>query len=209
MAAVAGAEEIPANAAYLDLAEPDLTAVAVELAAAGHRTAVVVPLLFTSAFHATVDVPQAVAEAASASGLDLAMAAVLGTGGDVEDLLADVMAEAGLRPDHSVLLYAVGSSNDAANDDVHALAAALAAGRDGEVRVGFGTAEPRAKDVLAELREPIAIVPLFLAPGLLLKPMEAAAAERGWVMTGPLGERAAPIVRRRYRDRAALVTALD
>ena len=209
LAAVAAAERIPAYAAYLDLAEPDLPAVAVELAAPDHRSAVVVPLLFTSAFHATVDVPQAVAEAAAISGLGLPLAAVLGTGSDVEDLLHKVMAEAGLSPEHSVLLYAVGSSDDVANDDVHALAAALSATRGGAVRAGFGTAEPRATAVLAELREPIAIVPLFLAPGLLLEPMEAMAAERGWAMTKPLAERAAPIVQRRYRDRAAVVSALD
>ena len=209
VAAVAAAEGIPAHAAYLDLAEPDLAAVALELAAAGHRTAVVVPLLFTSAFHATVDVPQAIAEAATTSGLDLVMGSVLGTGSDVRDLLTEVMAEAAITADQSVLLYAVGSSNEAANDDVHDLADALAAGRDGAVRVGFGTAEPRAEVVLTELREPIALVPLFLAPGLLLAPMEAMAAERGWITTGPLAERAAPIVRRRYRDRAALVSPLD
>ena len=180
---MAAAEGIPASAAYLDLAEPDLSTVALELAAADHRSAVVVPLLFTSAFHATVDVPQAIAAAATISGLDLLVASVLGTGPDVGDLLTGLMAEAGVTADHSVLLYAVGSSDAAANDDVHALAAALSATREGGVRVGFGTAEPRASAVLAELREPIAIVPLFLAPGLLLEPMEAMAAERGWVMT--------------------------
>ena len=206
---MAAAEGIPASAAYLDLTEPDLSTVALELAAADHRSAVVVPLLFTSAFHATVDVPQAIAAAATISGLDLLVASVLGTGPDVGDLLTGLMAEAGVTADHSVLLYAVGSSDAAANADVHALAAALSATREGGVRVGFGTAEPRASAVLAELREPIAIVPLFLAPGLLLEPMEAMAAERGWVMTRPLAQRAASIVQRRYRDRAAAMSVLD
>src|SRR4051812_22366031 len=66
MIAVGAAAGGPARAAYLDLAEPDLAAVVADLAAEGHRRAVVVPLLFTVAFHATVDVPEAVAEAAEA-----------------------------------------------------------------------------------------------------------------------------------------------
>lgn len=203
MAAVTASYGIPTQAAYLDLADPDLTAAAVALAAQGHRSAVVVPLLFTSAFHATVDVPQAVAEASAAAGLELAVTAVLGTGTDVEALLRETMAEAGVDPSHSVLLYAVGSSDAAANEDVHRLAVRVAAGRPGEVRVGYGTAAPRAQDVLAELPEPIAVVPLFLAPGLLLDPMERMATERGWVMTPPLAERAAGLVARRYRERPA------
>ena len=209
LATVAANEGIPAVPAYLDLVEPDLTTAALELAATGHRSAVVVPLLFTAAFHAEVDAPEAVAEASTSSGLDLPMSSVLGTGADVEDLLREIMADSGVGPEHSVLLYAVGSSNAAANDEVHDLAARLAASRGAEVRVGFGTAAPRARDVLVELREPIAIVPLFLAPGLLLDPMVALAAERGWVLTPPLAERAAPIVAQRYRDRAGLLSSLD
>jgi sirohydrochlorin ferrochelatase len=177
--------------------------VAYDLAAAGHRSAAVVPLLFTSAFHATVDVPQAIEQASATSGLDLAMTTVLGTGMDVEHLVRETMAAAGITPGHSVLLYAVGSSNAAANDDVHALAARLGRDRLGAVRAGFATSAPRGSDVLAELPEPIAVVPLFLAPGLLLDPMAAQAADRGWPMTPPLAERAAPIVARRYQQLVA------
>ena len=50
----------PARAAFLDLTEPDLEKVASGLAAEGYERAVVVPLLFTAAFHATIDVPQTV-----------------------------------------------------------------------------------------------------------------------------------------------------
>jgi sirohydrochlorin ferrochelatase len=203
LSAVAETEGVPVRAAYLDLAEPDLSTVADELAAAGYRSAVVVPLLFTSAFHATVDVPQAIEQASVSSGLDLAMTAVLGTGTDVEHLLRKTMADAGITPEHSVLLFAVGSSNAAANDGVHALADRLNRDRPGAVRAGFATAAPRGLDVLAEVPEPIAVVPLFLAPGLLLDPMAAQAADRGWPMIPPLAERVAPIVARRYRELVA------
>jgi sirohydrochlorin ferrochelatase len=53
-------------------------------------------------------------------------------------------------------------------------------------------------DVLDGLPEPVAIVPLFLSEGLLLSPLRTLAAERGWQMAEPLGERAADLVRQRY-----------
>ena len=125
MTAVAEAGRLPAAYAYLDLAEPDLDTTAAALAAAGHRRAVVVPLLFTAAFHATIDVPQAVHAAAESSGVDLQVADILGTGDDIAELLSACLAEAGVAGGASVLLYAVGSSNPAANAAVVDLAARL------------------------------------------------------------------------------------
>ena len=213
LAAVADAEGVTARAAFLDLTAPDLTTVAAELAAAGHRSAVVVPLLFTSAFHATVDVPEAIAEASAASGLELFRGDILGTGPDLEQILAEVLSESPGERDDAVLLYAVGSSDPAANAAVQALADRLAARRGQRVRAGFGTAEPRAAAVLAELLddpEPrgrgvsgrVVVLPLFLAPGLLLDSMAARAAEFGVPVLEPLAERAAPVLSRRYRERA-------
>ena len=66
---------VPAHAAYLDLNEPLLIDAACALAATHHH-AVVVPLLFTRAYHSRVDVPSAVAEAHAASGLNLTLAHV-------------------------------------------------------------------------------------------------------------------------------------
>ena len=43
------------------------------------------------------------------------------------------------------------------------------------------------------------MLPLFLSDGLLLDPVRALAAERGWTMVEPLGERAAGVVLDRYR----------
>ena len=65
MAAVAEQANITAVSAYLDLAQPDLGAAVRRLAEAGHTRAVVVPLLFTEAYHATVDVPQTVRDVAA------------------------------------------------------------------------------------------------------------------------------------------------
>jgi sirohydrochlorin ferrochelatase len=108
------------------------------------------------------------------------------------------MAAAGIGRAESVLLYAVGSSNPAANDAVHDLAARLDRHREGAVRAAFGTTDPRAAAVLPTLAEPVAVVPLFLSPGLLLKPIAELAVQRGWTMAPPLGDLAAPLVLRRY-----------
>jgi sirohydrochlorin cobaltochelatase len=204
MAVTAATGEVDARAAFLDLAEPDLPAACRLLVATGHRRAVVVPLLFTVAFHATVDVPEAVRGAAAQTGLELLVTDILGTGPEVEDLVRASMAGAGIDDDTSVLLFAVGSSNAAANDAVHDLAARLAAARPGEVRAAFGTTGPRAADVAPGLPEPVAVVPLFLSPGLLLDPMARLAAERGWTLAPPLGDLAAPLVLRRYEQALAV-----
>ncbi|WP_375423563.1 sirohydrochlorin chelatase [uncultured Friedmanniella sp.] len=198
---------LDARPAFLDLAEPDLSAAAHLLVTAGHRRAVVIPLLFTVAFHATVDVPEAVARAAAETGLELLVSDILGTGPEVEDLVRSSMSGAGIADQTSVLLFAVGSSNPDANDAVHDLAARLAATRPGRVRAAFGTTAPRAADVLSGSSEPVAVVPLFLSPGLLLDPIARLTAERGWTLAPPLGDLASPLVLRRY-EQALAVTGL-
>ena len=206
MTAAAEQAKITALPAYLDLAEPDLSTAARQLAHAGHTTAVVVPLLFTEAFHATVDVPETVRDVVQALALELVVADILGTGDDVADLLRQTMSEAGVDNDSeagvdndsSVLLFGVGSSSPAANEAVVDLAARLAEGRRNPVRACFGTCHPGVADVVEGLPEPIAILPLFLADGLLLSPVRALAAERGWRIAEPLGERAAGLVLERY-----------
>ena len=78
------------------------------------------------------------------------------------------------------------------------LAARLDRRRPGTVRAAFGTTAPKPAAVLAGLAEPVAVVPLFLSPGLLLDPVVRLAAERGWTVAPPLGDLAAPLVLRRY-----------
>lgn len=190
------------RSAYLDLTAPDLKAVAVDLAAAGERTAVVVPLLFTDAFHARTDVPAAVAEAARASGLELTLSTILGTGDDVLDVVDARLTAAASNPGEPVLLYAVGSSQPGANETVIGLADRLAVRRAAPVRAGFATSEPRLADVLTGLRElserPGTVVPLFVAPGLLLDAIASPVAEVGWRLAEPLGTLLAPVVGHRY-----------
>lgn len=188
------------RAAFLDLTEPDLVAVAAQLRELGHDEAVAVPLLFTSAFHATVDVPQAAREAIEGSGLGLRIAPIIGTGEDVLDVLDAIADEFAIDPGTELILYAVGSSDEPANEAVRDLAARLGARRSIRVRATFGTRPPRGMEVLDSITGPVAVLPLFTAPGLLLDPMLAAAARRGVTITPPLETRLAPLVLARYHQ---------
>jgi sirohydrochlorin cobaltochelatase len=198
MAAVAEQAQIPAVPAYLDFAQPDLKAAAYQLADAGYTTAVVVPLLFTQAYHATIDVPETVQAVAEFLPLELVVADILGTGEDVAQLLRRSLDDAGIDDNSSVLLFAVGSSKPEANQAVFDLADRLAQRRRSPVRACFGTCAPGVTDVLDDLAEPVAVLPLFLAEGLLLSPIRALASQHGWWMAAPLGERVADLVRQRY-----------
>jgi sirohydrochlorin ferrochelatase len=65
--------------AFLDLAKPSFATVVDRLVRAGYDEIVVVPLLLNQAFHAKVDVPNALAEAtARHSGLRIRASSVLG-----------------------------------------------------------------------------------------------------------------------------------
>jgi sirohydrochlorin cobaltochelatase len=203
MAAVAEQAQISALPAYLELAQPDLAAAAQQLADVGHATAVVVPLLFTEAYHATIDVPETVRDVAESLPLRLVVADILGTDDDVARLLLQSLGEADIDDHTSVLLFAVGSSKPEANEAVSDLAARLGRGRRHPVRACFGTCAPGVADVLDELDGPVAILPLFLAEGLLLSQVRALAAQHGWLMAEPLGERAADLVRQRYHRACA------
>ena len=207
LTAVAAQRGVPARGAYLDFVEPDLTAVCASLRAAGHRAAVVVPLLFTAAFHARVDVPKALAAASAATGMTLHLADILGTGDDVAQVMLGALADAGPDAGGTALLVAVGSSRPEANAAVGALARRIDAKRDGDVEVGFCTCEPRADHRLESGSAPVVVCPLFLADGRLLDPLRQQASQRGSTFVEPLGDRAAPLVLARYdAARAAFTT---
>ena len=182
--------------AYLDLTEPDLPT-AVE--ALDTPIGVVVPLLFTAAFHVQVDVPAAVR--GSGSGTELVVAEHLGLGEPVVQALVARAAEAGLDDHREILLLAVGSSDQGANAAVGDLADRWAARRTGPVRPAFATSEPRASDVLARPGFAGLVVPLFVASGLLLDAIAKQAEPLGIPVAAPLGSLLAPLVLDRY-DRA-------
>ena len=199
MAAVAEQARIPAVPAYLDLAQPDLSTAAGSLADAGHATAVVVPLLFTEAYHATIDVPETVRDVAESLPLRASRCRHLG---HRRRRRSAAPPEHGAKPASTITVQCCSSLSGRPSRRPTRPFLILRRGLRGAVvtpvRACFGTCAPSVADVLDELAEPVAIVPLFLAEGLLLSPVRALAAQHGWRMAEPLGERAADLVRQRY-----------
>ena len=188
--------DLDVRLSFLDLSAPSLPEALAAAAADGHRRAVVVPLLLGRAFHARVDLPGEVAEAAHRHpGLDIVTAAVLGPDDRLEAAAWERLAEvAGPLddPELGVVLAGVGSSHAPANAAVAAVAARGAArfGWAG-ARAGFATASPAVPCAIAALRAEgarrVAVAQWILAPGLLPDRIAAAAAAAGVPVAAPLG----------------------
>lgn len=172
---------------FLDLNAPSVDQVVDAVAAEGHSTAIVVPLLLGSAFHARVDLPGILAGArARHPRLTLVQSDVLGHDHRLVDAVRDRIVASGVDTDDSrtgVVLAAVGSSDLRANDRTRTLAPVLAAGtRWAGTVVCFATsAEPTVAQAVSLLRsravERIVIAPWFLAPGRLTDRLGTAALE--------------------------------
>jgi sirohydrochlorin ferrochelatase len=198
--------------AFLDLSEPDLvTAVTALQQDEQPSEAVVLPLLFSEAFHATVDSPTAVREAQQATGVTLRLGDILGMGEDVLLALEDSAARAHISAHEAILLLAVGSSRDEANQAVHELAERWSLRRLGPVWAGFATTgEPQATTVLERAtaqRRRIGVVPLFLAPGLLLDATAKQAMLIDAEVAQPLGTALAGLVLQRYDEALTAVNS--
>ena len=158
------------RASYLDHSVPRPRQVLASFAAAGHRHAVMVPLLLTSAYHGKVDVPGEIT-AARAEGvrLDVSLADVLGpVDGAVPALLLDglesrlrsaagwggVVAASGMRDAGlgGVVLAAAGTL-DSGLDGVAPAAGTVDAGLDGVVLAAAGTRDAGARETVAAAAE--------------------------------------------------------
>ncbi|MFC4603165.1 sirohydrochlorin chelatase [Rhodococcus kronopolitis] len=169
---------------FLDLSAPSVDQALDTLAAQGHSAAVVVPLLLGSAFHARVDLPGLLAAARRRHpGLNLVQADVLGDDDRLVAAVRDRAMTAGAAlddPEVGVLLAAVGSSSESANDRTRAVGPRLLAGTSWSgAATCFATAGPTLPEALSRLRSrgarTIVIAPWFLAPGLLTDRIDAAA----------------------------------
>ncbi|MEU8232200.1 CbiX/SirB N-terminal domain-containing protein [Actinoplanes sp. NPDC048967] len=177
------------RASYLDHAGPRPREVLASYAEAGHRRAVLIPLLLTSAYHGRVDVPGEITAArASHPELDVSQAEVLGpVGGRVPGLLLDgLVARLGPVGADALVLAAAGTRNAAARTTVEQAAAALSARVGVPCRVAYASAAPPLSgDVVRDLRgagyERVALASYFLAPGLLWDSTVASAREAGIV----------------------------
>ncbi|WP_066527741.1 sirohydrochlorin chelatase [Corynebacterium bouchesdurhonense] len=185
--------------AHLEFTEPTLEEAAREVAG----PAVVVPLLFTEAFHATHDVPAHLRAASRFAPLTLARG--VGMGADLAAVLAErVLADAPAAA-HAVL-YPVGTSDAAQARGYEALAGGVEKRCSRPVSVVAATrGGEQALVNLARVRGDLHILPLFVTEGLLLdKAREAIPrieAETGARVTcsGPLTTDLAGIVADRYR----------
>lgn len=177
--------ELDVRLCFLDLNAPSVDQVVDAVAAEGHSSAVAVPLLLGSAFHARVDLPGILAAArARHPQLTVLQSGVLGHDRRLIDAVRSRITTAGATADDAdtgVVLAAVGSSHTAANDDTRRLAAVLAEGTRwaGAVTCFATSAEPTVGQAISLLRsrgvERIVIAPWFLAPGRLTDRLGAAA----------------------------------
>ncbi len=197
MAAVSAARPgLTASSAFLEASRPDLSTAVARLDV---ERAIVVPLLFAQAFHARIDVPQAVEAAIAQTGTALTVGQILGLGPEVLAALHDQARAAHVGRHQEILLLAVGTSDPVANEAVEDLAQLWSSTRRAPVRAVFATAEPKAAAALDERwAEPPIVVPLFLAPGLLLDQIGRRAAELGVTVTPPLGLAMTQVVLDRY-----------
>jgi sirohydrochlorin ferrochelatase len=173
---------------FLDLSAPRLPDVLDAVAADGHRRAVVVPLLLGHAFHASVDVPGAVTQAAARlPGLDITISPVLGgheglSAAALRRLATALMADPASRsaaagplhdPGLGVVLAAIGSSHAPANAAVADLVAGWTRrfGWHGGSAAFATTTAPTVAEAVADLRaggaQRVAVAQWILAPGLL------------------------------------------
>ncbi|WP_295624781.1 sirohydrochlorin chelatase [uncultured Corynebacterium sp.] len=164
-----GPEDV--RVAWLEFNDPSLTAACADFAERGIRDAVIVPLLFTEAFHRTVDLPEQAAAATEATGVELEIRDGLGLGDGVRRAVLRSVLAAAKSPGDDVLVVSVGSSSEAANDAVREFAAGLDGMLPGRVRATFaialGSDVDDAVAAAAERGRGLVLAPLFTAPGLL------------------------------------------
>lgn len=179
------------RAAFLDHSEPRLSD-ALTAVAAERTSAVVVPMLLASAFHARVDIPAVIAE----TGAEVQQADVLGEDPALLTVLRQRLAEHGVSPGHhdvGVIVVAVGSSSDSANARTATVGPALAAGTAwAGVDVAFATGpHPTVAEAADRLRRRgatrLVVAPWFLAHGTITDRVADTAARLDMSMTAPLG----------------------
>ena len=184
--------------AFLDLSRPSFDTVVDRLVRKGHEEIVVVPLLLTQAFHARVDVPQAIQEAGERHpGLKITTSAILGLEPFFLEILDIRMREAlkaaRVRELDALVLAGAGSSDPVANQAVARLARLWGTRHKLPVTAAFASAAPpttgeAVRAFRSEGRRHIAVASLFLAPGMLPDRAKELALEAGAVaVSDPLG----------------------
>lgn len=140
---------------YVELSEPLFA----DVMAALTEPAVVVPLLLSTGYHVTVDLPRAVA----AASVEVLLGAALGPDPMLALAQAERLREAGAIPGQRVVMVAAGSQDPAALPDLEAAALLLAEEWGGEVALAtLGGDGLRPAEVV---RPGDVVSPYLLAPG--------------------------------------------
>lgn len=199
--------------AYVDHAQPSVSAALDELAGAGAPVAVV-PLLLTAASHSKGDVPGAIQAARRRHpALEVRYAAPLGPHRLLVSLVDRRLRAASAPAEAAVVLAAAGAADPDANAEVARVARLLFEWRrGGPVEVAYASATtptvPQALDRLRRLgHDQMAVAPYFLAPGRLPSRVDDDARAAGadvW-LAGVLGDadEVAAVVLDRYEQAVA------
>jgi sirohydrochlorin ferrochelatase len=196
--------------ATLDLDRPRLDGAITYLSSKGIHDLVVVPMLLTTAFHATQDVPAfAKATQAAYPRARVTISAPLGADPHLLRGLDAVLKAAGHRPDPqtAVVLASAGSSFAAARSRHAALALQWRSHGWGAAAVAFASGPgPTVEESVHELREAgyeqVCVAPFLIAPGVLSQRIATAARQAGaHAVTGTLHstDAAMEVVLRRVR----------
>ena len=169
--------DLRVETAFLDLSKPNFNTVIDRLVKAGFDEIVVVPLLLTEAYHAKVDVPQAIEEAMGRhQGLRIQASRILGMEAaflEVLDVrLREALKEARVRELDALVLAAAGSSDPLANQSVARIARTWGARHRLPVTAAYASAAPPATGEAVRAfrssgKRHIAVASFFLAPGTL------------------------------------------
>jgi sirohydrochlorin ferrochelatase len=148
--------------------------------------AVVVPAFLSRGYHVSADIP---AHVAASEHPDVTVTEALGPGPQLVRVLADRLIESGWRRDDSVVLATAGTSDPAAQRDLHMMATWLSATTGSRVELAFAaTGTPRVADAAALLQRRgahrVVVASYLLSEGLFQDRLRASGAD---VVTEPLG----------------------
>jgi sirohydrochlorin ferrochelatase len=183
--------DLAAEAAFLELAEPDPPSALDELALRQVRTVTVLPFLLSHAYHSKIDLP-GVAAAARTRGLRVRTGAVLGPHGLLLDAVERRLVDTDTAYD-ALVLAAAGSTDPDANASVEGVAAALSERLRVPVVAGYASAaKPTVSEAVrqsyASGAKLVAVATYLLAPGFFADSVRDSALSAGAVaVSEPLG----------------------
>jgi sirohydrochlorin ferrochelatase len=148
--------------------------------------AIMVPAFLSRGYHVSSDIP---AHVAISGHRDVTVTEALGPGPGLVRVLSDRLIESGWRRDDSVILAAAGTSDPAAQRDLHTTATGLSAITGSRVELAFAAlGTPRVHEAVATARRRgarrVVVASYLLSDGLFQDRLRASGAD---VVTEPLG----------------------